>query len=165
MKSIVLAGGCFWGVEAYLRQIEGVMFTEVGYVNGNTISPSYEDVIAGSGHAEAVFVCYDSNILTTKRLLQLFLEVIDPTLKNQQGNDIGIQYRTGIYFQTLAQQILADQILEDLAYTLDKEVVVEVEQLRNYYRAEEYHQAYLDKNPNGYCHIPKSLLQNRIPAV
>ncbi len=164
MKSIVFAGGCFWGVEAYFRQIEGVTFTEVGYTNGKTIDPSYEDVCNGSGHAEAVFVCFDSNILTTKRLINLFFEIIDPTSINKQGNDVGVQYRTGIYYQTLAQQAIIEQEISQLEQRIKKDVVIEVLPLENFYRAEEMHQNYLMKNPNGYCHIPKSLLSKKIPA-
>ncbi len=164
MKSIVFAGGCFWGVQAYLKQIEGVKFTEVGYANGKTISPSYEDVSNGSGHAEAVAVCFDSNILTTRRLINLFFEIIDPTSINKQGNDVGIQYRTGIFSQTNAQEALIIAEVEKLSVKIKKDVNIEITPLRNFYRAEDYHQNYLDKNPNGYCHIPKSMLNKEIPA-
>lgn len=165
MKSIVFAGGCFWGVEAYLKQIEGVAFTEVGYANGKTISPSYEEVSNGSGHAEAVAVCFDSNILPTRRLINLYFEIIDPTSINKQGNDIGVQYRSGIFWQTNAQEELINNEVEKLAEKIKKDVAIELAPLRNFYRAEDNHQNYLDKNPNGYCHIPKSMLDKKIPAT
>lgn len=165
MKSIVFAGGCFWGVEAYLKQIEGVEFTEVGYANGKMISPSYEDVCSGSGHAEAVSVCFDSEVISTKRLINLFFDIIDPTAVNRQGNDVGVQYRTAIFWQTNAQEALINSEIEKLAERLNKDIAIEVSPLNSFYRAEDEHQNYLDKNPNGYCHIPKSLLEKEIPAI
>lgn len=159
MKSIVLAGGCFWGVEAYFKQFDGVVFTEVGYANGNTVSPTYKDVCSGeSGHAEAVMVMYDPEIMSTNRLLQLFFDIIDPTSLNKQGNDIGTQYRTGIYYETPSQMSVIDKALFELEKTVEGDVVIEVESIRNFYRAEDYHQNYLEKNPGGYCHIPKEKL-------
>lgn len=165
MKSIVFAGGCFWGVEAYLKQIEGVKFTEVGYANGKTIAPSYEDVSRGSGHAEAVSICFDSEVLSTRRLIELFFDIIDPMSVNKQGNDVGIQYRTGIYWDTNKQEKIIKKVVDELAENLDDEIAVELAPLKNFYRAEDDHQNYLDKNPNGYCHIPKSLLEDKIPAT
>ena len=155
MKSIVLAGGCFWGVEAHLKKIDGVKFTEVGYVNGSTISPDYKDVCSGSGHAEAVSICFDSEVISTTKLIEEFFEIIDPTSHNKQGEDEGIQYRAGLYWQTNAQEALFDSIIEKLEDRIGNHVTVEVMPLKNFYRAEEHHQNYLDKNPNGYCHIPK----------
>ena len=99
MKSLVLAGGCFWGVEAYLKQFDGILHTEVGYANGPTIEPTYEQVCNASGHAEAVMVHYNSEVITTAQLIDKFFDIINPTSINQQGNDIGIQYRTGIYYE------------------------------------------------------------------
>lgn len=165
MKSIVLAGGCFWGVEAYLKQIEGVEFTEVGYANGNSIDPSYEDVCNSSGHVEAVSVCFDSEVLSTRRLINLFFEIIDPFAVNKQGNDVGVQYRSGIYWQTNNQETLINNEVEKLSERLGKQVAIEVAPLKNFYRAEDEHQNYLDKNPNGYCHIPKKMLDSKIPAT
>ncbi len=164
MKSIVLAGGCFWGVEAYLKKIEGVEFTEVGYANGDSIAPSYEDVCNNSGHVEAVQVCFNSEVVSTSRLINLFFEIIDPLAINKQGNDVGVQYRTGIYWQTNAQEKLIEKEIDKLSQRLGAKVMVEVLPLNNFYRAEEKHQNYLDKNPNGYCHIPKSMLEKTIPA-
>ncbi len=164
MKSLVFAGGCFWGVEAYFQQIEGVVFTEVGYANGDTVSPTYKDVCNGSGHTEAVMVMYNSEIINTKRLVELFLDIIDPTSFNKQGNDVGIQYRTGIYYENNAQFSIIEKIIFDLEAKSEKDIVVEVKPIKNFYRAEEYHQDYLEKNPNGYCHIPKEKLNTKILA-
>lgn len=165
MKSIVFAGGCFWGVEAYFKQVEGVVFTEVGYANGKTVSPTYKEVCSGkSGHAEAVMIMYNSEIISTKRLLELYFDIIDPTSLNKQGNDIGSQYRTGIYYEHHGQLGIIEKAIFELERTVDKDVVIEVEPIKNFYRAEEYHQNYLDKNPGGYCHIPKEKLNKKISA-
>ncbi len=158
MKSLVLAGGCFWGVEAYLKQFDGILHTEVGYANGPPIEPTYEQVCNASGHAEAVMVHYNSEVITTAQLIDKFFDIINPTSINQQGNDIGVQYRTGIYYENLEQFKVAEKKLELLAESLDKPVTVELLPLENFYRAEEEHQLYLFKNPNGYCHIPKSMM-------
>ncbi len=154
MKEIVLAGGCFWGVEEYMSRIPGVIGTKVGYANGTKAHPSYEDVCSGTtGHAEACYVKYDENQISLRELLDKFWCVIDPTLLNRQGNDIGSQYRTGIYY-------LDNQDLEFIKDSLHREqikyvkpIVTEIEPLSCFYDAEEYHQRYLKKNPNGYCHI------------
>ena len=153
-KQIYLAGGCFWGVEKYLALIPGVLRTEVGYANGLTEFPSYEDVCYNdSGHAETVLVEYDPATLKLSQLLDLFYEVIDPTSLNRQGFDIGNQYRTGIYYSDEAERAKIDESISRLSARTAAPVVIEVMPLNNYYRAEEYHQKYLDKNPRGYCHI------------
>lgn len=164
MNSLVFGGGCFWGVEAYFRQIEGVVFTEVGYANGDSIEPTYEEVCNNSGHVEAVFVYYDTNIITTKRLVELFFDIIDPTAVNKQGNDVGVQYRTGIYYSENGMYGFLERQLEALADKIGTEVMVELKELKNFYRAEEEHQNYLALNPNGYCHIPKEKLSKVISA-
>ena len=164
MRTIVFGGGCFWGVQAYFKQIEGVVFTEVGYANGKSVDPSYREVCDGSGHTEAVMVTYDTELITTKRLIDLFFDIIDPTLLNQQGNDIGIQYRTGIYYEHGNQMSIAEKELAKLEEKYNEKIHVELEPLVNFYRAEDEHQDYLDKNPNGYCHIPKAKLETYIPA-
>lgn len=164
MKTLVLAGGCFWGVEAYLKLIEGVTFTEVGYANGPTIEPTYEEVCQGVGHTEAVSIMYDTHIITTKKLVDLFMEIIDPFALNQQGNDKGVQYRTGIYYQTNDDASFLEKYMDQLEQETKQKVRVEILPLENFYRAEAYHQNYLDKNPGGYCHIPKSYLEKPIKA-
>jgi methionine-S-sulfoxide reductase len=154
MKEIYLAGGCFWGTEKYFSLIPGVIETDVGYANGNTENPSYEDVCRrDTGHAETVRIRYDPSKLSLERLLSLYYEVIDPTSVNRQGADRGTQYRTGIYYTDEAEGPVIERSLAELQKKYDKPVVIEAEALRNYCRAEEYHQKYLDKNPGGYCHI------------
>lgn len=154
MKKIVLAGGCFWGVEGYFSRIEGVISTEVGYANGHKENPTYEEVCAGiTGHAEVCYIQYDESVISLEELLDRFWAVIDPTTLNRQGPDIGSQYRTGIYYidQGDREIILKSKEREQQKY--NRPIVTEVEPLLSYYPAEEYHQKYLEKNPNGYCHI------------
>ena len=153
-KEIYLAGGCFWGLEKYIENIPGVLDTQVGFANGKTENPSYEDVCRrDTGHAETVRVIYDSEKISLRRLLSMFYKVIDPTSLNRQGNDVGSQYRTGIYYTD--QDDLPNILLsvEELQKTHQKRIAVEALPLMNYYSAEEYHQKYLDKNPGGYCPI------------
>ena len=154
IRTIYLAGGCFWGTEKYLSGLEGVVTTEVGYANGRTENPSYEDVCyKNTGHAETVKAEYDASILPLKDLLKLFYEVIDPVSINRQGNDVGTQYRTGIYYIDETDLPIIKESLKDLKREYPVPLAIEVEPLSNYYPAEEYHQKYLDKNPGGYCHI------------
>lgn len=158
LKEIWLAGGCFWGTEEYLLGIEGVKETSVGYANGQTENPTYEDVCKhDTGHAEAVHVLYNPQILPLNFLLRLYFQSINPLSLNQQGPDIGTQYRTGIYYLDEAERPLIEQALEDLIPEINRKPVVEVAPITNYYLAEEYHQRYLQKNPAGYCHIPEAL--------
>ncbi len=154
MKEIYLAGGCFWGLEKYLSLLPGVVDTEVGYANGKTENPSYEDVCRrGTGHAETVKVVYDPDKISLGHILFMFFDVIDPTSLNRQGNDIGTQYRTGIYYADKADFPVIEKAMENLKGKYSKPIAVEVKPLENYYSAEGYHQEYLDKNPDGYCHI------------
>jgi methionine-S-sulfoxide reductase len=154
MKTIYLAGGCFWGAEKYLASIPGVIKTEAGYANGRTANPGYEDVCRkNTGHAETVKVDYDPGLLSLARLLELFYLAIDPTSLNRQGHDTGTQYRTGIYYTGEEDLPVIEASLDSLQKEYREPVVVEARPLENYYPAEEYHQKYLDKNPGGYCHI------------
>jgi peptide methionine sulfoxide reductase msrA/msrB len=154
VKRIYLAGGCFWGAEAYIAMIPGVVKTEVGYANGKTPHPSYEDVkYRNAGHAETVLVEYDPERLSLSRLLDLFYLAIDPTALNRQGHDEGIQYRTGIFYTGEEDRPVIETSLAALQAVTDKPVAVAAEPLENYWTAEEYHQKYLDKNPGAYCHI------------
>jgi len=149
-----LAGGCFWGVEAYIEKISGVLKTNVGYANGHTENPTYEEVCSGTtGHVETVYVEYDRQQLKLSTLLHYFFTVINPTTLNQQGYDVGTQYRTGIYYKDIADKAVIEELIcqEQLKYKIP--IVTEVLPLLNYYVAEEYHQKYLQKNPKGYCHI------------
>lgn len=165
MKSIVFAGGCFWGVQAYFNQVEGVKFTEVGYANGKTISPSYEDVSNGSGHAEAVAVCFDSNILPTRRLINLFFDIVKASAINKNGLNKKSQYRAAIFWQTNAQEELIIKEAEIFLDKVKKDLTLELAPLRNFYRAEDFHQDYLVKNPKEDCFIPKEMLNKPIPAT
>lgn len=154
---IYLAGGCFWGVEAYFRRIPGVLDTVSGYANGEKANPSYEDVCKGSGHAETIKLTFDADKLTLAQVIQYFLRVVDPFSVNKQGSDEGIQYRSGIYYTTEEQHAIIKERLDLAASFYDNPFAIEVLPLHSFYLAEEYHQQYLDKNPNGYCHIPLHL--------
>lgn len=156
MKDIYFAGGCFWGVEKYFSQLPGVIATSAGYANGDTENPSYQDVCyKDTGHAETVRVTYDPGKIRLPQLLDLYYDIIDPLSVNMQGGDIGVQYRTGIYFVDAADKsVIMDSII-NLQKRYDKPIAVEVLPLQNYYLAEEYHQKFLDKNPHEYCHIGK----------
>ena len=158
-RTIYLGGGCFWGLQGYIRQIPGIVSTEVGYANGPTTNPSYEDVCHDSGHVEALKVIYDADTLSLNHLIQYFLRAIDPFSINKQGGDEGIQYRTGIYYTHNEDKSIIDGTLARAQSFESKPFTIEVLPLDNYYSAEEYHQDYLDKNPNGYCHIPLGLSQ------
>ena len=154
MKRIVLGGGCFWGVEEFFSRINGVMNTEVGYANGRTENPTYEDVCYGNTYfAEVCLIDYDENIIYLEELLNKFWSIIDPTTLNRQGNDIGSQYRTGIYYVDKTDEEIILKSVDNLQKNYIKKIATEIKPLENYYKAEEYHQRYLKKNPNGYCHI------------
>lgn len=155
---IYLAGGCFWGVEAYMEKLPGVKEATVGYANGKTENPSYEDLVyRNSGHAETVHVVYDPQVLPLDILLQYYFRIIDPTSLNRQGNDMGSQYRTGIYYTNADDLPVIEAELKKLQEQYDKPLRIEVMPLVRYDLAEEYHQDYLMKNPGGYCHIDLSL--------
>lgn len=154
LRDLYLAGGCFWGLEAYMTRIYGVYDVTSGYANGNTENPKYEDLLYNnSGHAETVHVKYDPERVDTETLLTYYLKVVDPTSINKQGNDRGTQYRTGIYYTNEEDHSIVKALLKKEQEKYDKPIVIEVEPLEHYYLAEEYHQDYLEKNPNGYCHI------------
>lgn len=166
MAEIYLAGGCFWGAEKYIASVRGVLDTQVGYANGTTTNPTYEDVCRrNTGHAETVKVVYDPAVVPLGFLLSLYYEAIDPTSVNRQGNDRGIQYRTGIYFTDEKDLPVIRQSIEGLQQKLDKPVAIEVVPLEHFYPAEEYHQKYLDKNPGGYCHIGRDKFKKASSAI
>ena len=164
-RTIYLAGGCFWGVQAYFQRIDGVVDVVAGYANGRTESPGYADVLNGSGHAEAVKIDYDPARISLAQLLCHYFRIIDPTALNRQGNDVGEQYRTGIYYTdeadapTIATALAAEQGKHE------KALVVENEPLRQFFPAEEEHQDYLDKHPGGYCHINLALAAEPLDAA
>lgn len=153
-REIYLAGGCFWGTEAYLKKLPGILETEVGYANSEIPEPSYEQVCSGETHAaEAVRVEYDADVIPLPLLLEAYMRTIDPTLLNRQGNDVGTQYRTGIYWVVPEDESAARSALVKAARRTGKAIRVEAGPLRNFYPAESYHQDYLDANPMGYCHV------------
>ncbi len=154
MKKIVLAGGCFWGVEAYMSKIKGVVNTKVGYANGHTENPTYEQVCTSTtGHAEVCYVKYDESTIDLESLLNRFWKIINPTILNRQGPDVGSQYRTGIFYIDKNDLEIINKTKEEQQKLYDKPIVTEIKKLKCFYDAEEYHQKYLEKNPNGYCHI------------
>ncbi len=154
MKTIYFAGGCFWGTQKYFDQFDGVTRTEVGYANGPDDTPSYEDVCASSGHAETVLVEFDESVISLEKLIYYYFLVIDPTSVNRQGHDVGIQYRTGIYYSDPEMLETIQKACYEEETLIGQPLAVEVKPLANFFTAEEYHQKYLDKNPAGYCHIP-----------
>lgn len=151
-KEIYLAGGCFWGVEEYFSRIKGVEDVTVGYANGKGDTTNYQ-LISQTGHAETAHITYDKSQVSLKELLLHYFRIIDPISKNKQGNDVGSQYRTGVYYTDKADLTTINQVFDQMAKKYDKPIVVEKEELNHYVLAEENHQDYLKKNPNGYCHI------------
>ena len=158
MRSIYLAGGCFWGMQKFFDQFEGVLSTEVGYANGPDRAPTYQEVCRNSGHAETVRIDYDEGKLSLDKLLELYFLVIDPLSVNKQGGDEGIQYRTGVYYTNPDQLPMIQAAFEKEAAKVGSPLAVELLPLTNFFPAEEYHQKYLDKNPGGYCHIPQRMM-------
>jgi len=165
-KEITLGGGCFWGTEKYFQVIKGVVKTEVGYANGKTLNPTYEEVCSHkTGHAEVVKLVYDNSVVSLPFLLNMYYQVIDPVAVNCQGNDVGVQYRTGIYYSDAQDKEVILKSLEELQTHFNAPIAVEVLPLENYSSAEEYHQKYLDKHPGGYCHIGKGAFKKAAQAV
>ena len=159
-KTIYFAGGCFWGTEHYFKMIKGVVGTTVGYANSIIENPSYKDVCSGDTlAAETVKVDYDPSSVSLEFLTRMFFHAIDPTSLNRQGNDIGTQYRTGIYYTDNEDLAEIYKVFEEQRSMTEGEIVVEVKALQNFYAAEDYHQDYLDKNPDGYCHLPFTLFE------
>jgi len=156
VKTIYLAGGCFWGLEKYVGLVRGVASTEVGYANGDRDNAKYGD---GSGYAEAVKIEYDPKVASLPFLLGLYYDAIDPTSRDRQGNDVGVEYRTGIYYTDPADKAVIEKSLAELQKGLSAPIAIEVGPIVRYNAAEDYHQDYLEKNPNGYCHIPRKLFE------
>ena len=152
MAEIYLAGGCFWGLEEYFSRISGVLQTSVGYANGQVETTNYQ-LIKETDHAETVQVVYDEKVVSLREILLYYFRVIDPLSVNQQGNDRGRQYRTGIYYLEEADLPTINTVVREQELLLGRKIAVEVEKLRHYILAEDYHQDYLKKNPGGYCHI------------
>lgn len=152
MAEIYLAGGCFWGLEEYFSRIEGVEETTVGYANGQVESTNYQ-LIHQTDHAETVHLIYDEKRVSLREILLYYFRVIDPLSVNKQGNDVGRQYRTGVYYTNQADKAVIEQVFSEQEKQLGQKIAVELEPLRHYVLAEDYHQDYLKKNPGGYCHI------------
>ncbi|MBO7416496.1 MAG: peptide-methionine (S)-S-oxide reductase MsrA [Bacteroidaceae bacterium] len=164
-KEIYFAAGCFWGAEKYLKLIRGVISTEVGFANGNTPDPTYKEVYTDTtGYAECVHVTYDPQVIPVDKLTRIYFKAIDPTSLNKQGEDEGTRYRTGVYYTPdtdsstveILQEVFSEQ---QQALEPSLKLAVELLPLKNFYRAEEYHQDYLDKNPTGYCHLTPALFR------
>lgn len=165
-KLIYLAGGCFWGTEKYLEDIKGIIETEVGYANGNTENPTYQEVChSNTGHAETVKVTYDETQISLSFILEMYYDVINPVSFNKQGEDSGLQYRTGIYYVDVEDEEIIRMSITKLQSKYKEKIAIEVNPLFNYYKAEEYHQKYLDKNPNGYCHIRQDKFEKAKAAI
>lgn len=156
---IHLAGGCFWGTDAYMRRVPGVYYSETGYANGNKLDPTYEDVCTQTTEfAETVLVKYDSSIVSLEQIIENYLKTINMFSINKQGEDTGNQYRTGIYYQNENDKLIAEKLMFEIQKQYTKKITIEILPLKNYFKAEEYHQDYLEKNPNGYCHVDLSSL-------
>jgi peptide methionine sulfoxide reductase msrA/msrB len=161
LKTIYLAGGCFWGIEEYMSRLYGIYSTNVGYANGNIANPTYKLVCSGTTFfAETVRLKYDEDKISLGRILEHYFTIIDPTSVDKQGGDVGNQYRTGIYYEDENDIYVIEKKLEKLQRKYDKKIMVECKRINNYYSAEDYHQNYLKKNPNGYCHINLNLIDD-----
>lgn len=159
-KQIVVAGGCFWGVEEYYRRLKGIENTKVGYAQGHLLNPTYEQVKQGNSlHAEVVWLEYNPSLISLTAILEHLFRMINPTSLNRQGGDIGTQYRTGIYYiDELDRPLILDYLAKrQLDYS--QPLALECEKLQTFYDAETYHQKYLIKNPHGYCHVDFSLIR------
>lgn len=161
MKEIILAGGCFWGVEAYFQRLNGIVKTIVGYTDGITEKPTYKEVCTGTtNHTEACKILYDENIITLEKILEHFFRIIDPTSLNRQGHDIGTQYRTGIYYKNQEDEKIIENFIKNKSNDYSEPIVVDVKEEEKFWDAEEYHQNYLIKNPKGYCHVDLNMIRN-----
>ena len=153
IETITLAGGCFWCLEAVYERVDGVVDVESVYSNGQVPNPSYAQVCEGdTGHAEVVRVRFDADRIGLREILEIFFTIHDPTTPNRQGNDVGTQYRSGIYWHDEAQAAIAREVIGEVAAAQGARVVTELAPLANYWRAEDYHQHYFAKHPTaGYC--------------
>lgn len=163
LKEIYLAGGCYWGTQAYMDRIKGVYESSVGFANGIIENPTYEDVCTGdTGFAETTKIVYDTTLTTLSTIIQEYFSTINPTTINRQGGDVGHQYRTGIYYVNDEDIDAIKEIILEKSKMYDKPIVVEVLPLENYYEAHIEHQKYLEKNPKGYCHVNLDVLRDKV---
>lgn len=159
-RDIWFAAGCFWGAQKFFKMVDGVTFTEVGFANGNSKNPSYKEVYTDTtGHAECVHIRYNPNVITLNELAELFFKIIDPLSLNKQGEDEGSRYRTGIYYSDNQDFKTLQAVFKEQESALGSKLMVELLPLQCFYTAEEYHQDYLDKNPNGYCHLSQEIFK------
>ncbi len=160
METAVFAGGCFWGMEDLIRQIPGVQKTRVGYTGGHTANPTYRSVCTKTtGHAEAVEIVFDPNVVSYRRLLEFFFQIHDPTTVDRQGNDIGDSYRSEVFYTNDAQKQMAEKTIDDVNASgiWPGPVVTKVTPAPTFWEAEPEHQDYLVRHPNGYtCHFPRA---------
>lgn len=161
LKEIWYAAGCFWGAQKFFKLVNGVESTEVGFANGHTDNPTYEEVYTDTtGYAECVYVRYNPEKISLKKLTELYFKIIDPLSLNKQGEDVGTRYRTGVYYSekedlTVLKEVF-DNVKKELGVT---SMPVELLPLERFFPASEYHQDYLDKNPGGYCHLNPELFR------
>lgn len=154
-NKVIFAAGCFWGVQAYFDQIPGLISTRVGYIGGSTPHPTYEDVCSSNtGHAEAIEITFDPKKINFETLVRHFFRMHDPTQLNQQGPDVGDQYRSAIFYFDDQQKTVADNTVAELSSQFQKPIVTEISPAQEFYEAEEYHQKYTEKTGVGMCHIP-----------
>jgi peptide-methionine (S)-S-oxide reductase len=153
IETITLGGGCFWCLEAVYEQVDGVQSVESGYSNGHVRQPNYQQVCQGdTGHAEVVRVQFEGSKITLREILEIFFAIHDPTTLDRQGNDVGPQYRSGIYYHDEAQRAVAQAVLDEVNAESKGSAVTELQPVDNYWRAEHYHQHYFARNPGqGYC--------------
>lgn len=152
----IFAAGCFWGTEAYFRQLPGVLSTEVGYSGGTSVNPTYEAVCTGrTGHAESLKIVFDPSKIGYETLLRHFFRMHDPTSRDRQGGDVGTQYRSAVFYESPEQRGMAEKIIAALTKSgkYGRPIVTQVAPAGAFYPAEDYHQDYLEKNPGGYCHV------------
>ncbi|RJG07811.1 peptide-methionine (S)-S-oxide reductase [Noviherbaspirillum cavernae] len=153
IETATLGGGCFWCLEAVYQELKGVQHVESGYTGGELANPTYEQVCEGrTGHAEVVQVTFDPDVVSYREILEIFFTIHDPTTLNRQGNDVGTQYRSAIYYHTPQQQDMARHVVAEMANVWDAPIVTELNPLGPYYKAEDYHQDYFRQHPmQGYC--------------
>lgn len=160
IREIVVAGGCFWGVEEYYKRLKGIVATEVGYAQGITEDPTYQEVCTmATDHAEVVKIAYDAELISLEKILEHLFRFIDPISLNQQGGDVGTQYRTGIYYTDRTDLPIIKKFIGQEQQAYSTPIAVEVEPLKHFWSAESMHQDYLAKNPTGYCHVNFALIK------
>jgi len=160
LETATFAGGCFWGLEHYFKQILGVVDVKVGYAGGDTANPTYKHVVTGkTGHAESIQILFDPQKISYTILLKHFFRIHEPTSLNRQGNDYGTQYRSAIFYHSESQLKNIQALLPEIQKKHSKKIVTQIIPAGKFYLAEEYHQDYLTKNPGGYCHIDMGLLK------